>query len=133
MVDHGAPDRRLHYALVAPGVGYKVAEDEARREWDPDRPDRPVEAEVTARRLVEYVRDAFPGLDPRPVHSEACLYTHIARQRLHPGYDRRRDRLRRGVGHAFKFGPLLGRLVADLAQGRPLPPEADRFRAQSRG
>ena len=32
-------------------------------------------------------------------------------------------------GHAFKFGPLLGRLIADLAQGRPLPPEADRFRA----
>ena len=24
-------------------------------------------------------------------------------------------------GHAFKFGPLLGRLIADLAQGRPLP------------
>ena len=31
-------------------------------------------------------------------------------------------------GHAFKFGPLLGRLCADLAQGRQLPPECDRFR-----
>ena len=31
-------------------------------------------------------------------------------------------------GHAFKFGPLLGRFCADLAQGRALPPECDRFR-----
>jgi len=30
-------------------------------------------------------------------------------------------------GHAFKFGPLLGRLAADLAQGRPLPEECAKF------
>jgi sarcosine oxidase len=32
-------------------------------------------------------------------------------------------------GHAFKFGPLLGRLVADLALGRTLPPETAMWRA----
>jgi glycine/D-amino acid oxidase-like deaminating enzyme len=32
-------------------------------------------------------------------------------------------------GHAFKFGPLLGRLAADLAQGRPLPEQCRRFTA----
>ena len=31
-------------------------------------------------------------------------------------------------GHAFKFSPLLGALLADLAEGRHLPAEADRFR-----
>jgi sarcosine oxidase len=31
-------------------------------------------------------------------------------------------------GHAFKFGPLLGRFCADLAQGRALPGECDAFR-----
>ena len=31
-------------------------------------------------------------------------------------------------GHAFKFGPLLGRLAADLAQDRRLPEECSRFR-----
>jgi sarcosine oxidase len=80
-------------------------------------------------RLVEDVRVKLPGLDPRPVHAEACLYT------MSPDGDFILDRIDNVIvfggdsGHAFKFGPLLGRLIADLASGRPLPPEADRFRA----
>lgn len=129
VIDHGGPGRRLYYGLVTPGVGYKVAEDAARPGyWDPDRPDRPVDGELEAR-LSEHVRRMFPGLDPRPVRSEACLYT------MSPDGDFVLDRIDGVIvcggcsGHAFKFGPLLGRLIADLAQGRPLPPEADRFRA----
>ena len=129
IIDHGAPDRRLHYGLVAPGVGYKVGEDAARPEpWDPDRSDRPIDQPLQDR-LVDHVKRMFPGLDPRPVHAEACLYT------MSPDGDFVLDKID-GVtlcggcsGHAFKFGPLLGRLAADLAQGRSLPPEADRFRA----
>jgi sarcosine oxidase len=127
VVQTGGNGQNHYYALVAPGIGYKVAEGEIRGEWDPDRPDRPVEADVTAR-LVEYVREAFPGLDPEPVHSEACLYTHS------PDSDFILDTIDGVIvcggdsGHAFKFGPLLGRLVADMAQGRALPPEAARFR-----
>ena len=129
IIDHGAPDRRLHYGLVAPGVGYKVGEDAARPDpWDPDRSDRPIDQPLQDR-LVDHVKRMFPGLDPRPVHAEACLYT------MSPDGDFVLDRID-GVtfcggcsGHAFKFGPLLGRLAADLAQGRSLPPEADRFRA----
>ena len=127
VVDLGVGGHPGSYALVTPGVGYKVAEHEVRGEWDPDRPDRPVSPEITAR-LVEYVRARFPGLDPEPVHSEACLYT------LTPDNDFILDTIDGVIvcggdsGHAFKFGPLLGRLVADLAQGRPLPVEAERFR-----
>jgi sarcosine oxidase len=129
VIDHGAPDRRLHYGLVSPGVGYKLGEDAARPElWDPERPDRPVEPALEER-LSEHVRRAFPGLDPRPLHSESCLYT------MSPDGDFILDRIDGVIvfggdsGHAFKFAPLLGRLIADLAAGRPLPPEADRFRA----
>ncbi len=134
----GAPDDRPsvvdmqaerdgYYALVAPGVGYKVAESELRGEWDPDRPDRPVDAGIVES-LRAYVARRFPGLDPDPVHSEACLFTHS------PDEDFILDRIDGVIvcggdsGHAFKFGPLLGRLIADLAQGRELPPEAQRFR-----
>jgi sarcosine oxidase len=35
-------------------------------------------------------------------------------------------------GHGFKFGALIGELVADLAEGRPLPPETERFRLEGR-
>ena len=129
IIDHGAPDRRLHYGLIAPGTGYKIGEDAARPErWDPDRPDRGIE-EHLVERLAEHVRRFFPGLDPRPLHSEACLYT------MSPDGDFILDRIDGVIvfggdsGHAFKFGPLLGRLIADMASGRPLPPEAERFRA----
>ncbi len=128
IIDHGAPDRRLHYGLIAPGIGYKVGEDSARPErWDPERGERPIEQPLVDR-LVEHVRTMFPGLDPRPLHSEACLYT------MSPDGDFILDRIDGVIvfggdsGHAFKFGPLLGRLIADMARGRPLPPEADRFR-----
>jgi sarcosine oxidase len=129
IIDHGARDRRLHYGVIAPGVGYKVGEDGARPNvWDPDRSDRPVD-DGLLERLTAHVRRAFPGLDPRPLHSESCLYT------MSPDGDFVLDRIDGVIvcggdsGHAFKFGPLLGRLIADLAGGRPLPPEADRFRA----
>ena len=129
VIDHGAPDRRLHYGVIAPGIGYKVGEDAARPDlWDQERPDRPVEPALVER-LVEHVRRAFPGLDPRPLHSEACLYT------MSPDGDFVLDEIDGVIvcggdsGHAFKFGALLGRLIADLAAGRPLPPEAARFRA----
>ena len=52
------------------------------------------------------------------MHSEACLYT------LTPDNDFILDTIDGVIvcggdsGHAFKFGPLLGRLVADLAQGQ---------------
>jgi sarcosine oxidase len=129
IIDHGAPDRRLHYGLVAPGVGYKVGEDSARpQRFDPDGGERSIEAHLVER-LAKHVRSMFPGLDPSPLHSEACLYT------MSPDGDFVLDRIDGVIvfggdsGHAFKFGPLLGRLIADMAGGRPLPPEAERFRA----
>lgn len=131
LIQLGAPRDRFHYGLIAPGIGYKIAEDGARTgRWDPDRPDRPVDPDVE-RRLCDHVRRWFPGLDPRPVHREACLYT------MTRDSDFVLDTID-GVsvfggdsGHAFKLAPVLGRMVADLCQGRALPPEAARrFRAE---
>jgi sarcosine oxidase len=130
LVDHGGErDGRFWYGVVSPGVGYKAAQDGARKgPFDPDQRDRPVLSEVVDD-LRAHVVEALPGLIPEPVHQEACLYT------VTPDGDFILDQIDGVVvcggdsGHAFKFGPLLGRLCADLAQGRPLPPECDRFRA----
>jgi sarcosine oxidase len=115
--------------VVSPGVGYKAAQDGARKgPFDPNQRERPVSPEVVDD-LRAHLAEALPGLDPEPVHQEACLYT------VTPDGDFILDQVDGVVvcggdsGHAFKFGPLLGRLCADLAQGRPLPPECDRFRA----
>jgi sarcosine oxidase len=128
-VDHGGADGRFWYGLVSPGVGYKVAQDSGRPgPYDPDQPSRSV-SPTLADALCEHLPEMLPGLAPRPVHQEACLYT------MTPDGDFILDVIDGVVvcggdsGHAFKFGPLLGRFCADLAQGRPLPPECDRFKA----
>ena len=65
--------------------------------------------------VSELITRRLPGFDPAPLRSETCIYT------MTPDHDfvlDRRDRLVVGSacsGHGFKFGPLLGELLADLA------------------
>jgi sarcosine oxidase len=69
----------------------------------------------------------FPSLHPQPVATERCVYDNSA------DADFVLDRVGRIVvgcgtsGHAFKFGPLLGELLADLAEGRVPPVDLGRF------
>ena len=129
LVDHGGPDGFLWYGLVTPGVGFKVGQDSARPgPFDASRPDRPVDDRVLAD-LLDHLPGMLPGLDPRPLRTESCLYT------MSPDGDFILDTVDGVVvvggdsGHAFKFGPLLGRFAADLAQGRSLPEDCAMFRA----
>ena len=68
-------------------------------------------------RLTGAVRRLLPALDPEPVATERCVYDNSA------DTDFVLDRVGQIVvgcgtsGHAFKFGPLLGELLADLAEG----------------
>ncbi len=74
-----------------------------------------------------YVRARLPGLDPVPLAPETCLYTMTADE------DFVLDREGPVVagagcsGHAFKFGPLLGDILAALALGEPPPADLTRF------
>ena len=93
-----------------PGVGFDAGEDPGLRD-----------------RLSDVVREHLPGFDPRPVASERCVYDHS------PDQDFILDRAGRVVigggtsGHAFKFGPLLGEWLADLATGGQPPDLPARF------
>ena len=67
--------------------------------------------------LTGVVERLLPSLEPRAVATERCVYDNSVDN------DFVLDRVGRVVvgcgtsGHAFKFGPLLGRLLADLAEG----------------
>ncbi len=78
--------------------------------------------------LVERVREDFPGFDPTPLHHEAGPITLVPDELF--VIDRRGPVVVGAacIGHAFKFSPLLGELLADLAEERPLPADARRFR-----
>lgn len=86
---------------------------------EPDREAR--DAGFVARRL--------PGVDPTPLRTETCLYT------MTPDEDFVLERVGPVVvcsccsGHGFKFAPLIGELVADLAIGAPVTMPHERFSA----
>ncbi len=73
--------------------------------------------------LVDAVRRLLPVVDPNPVATERCVYDNSA------DTDFVLDRVGKVVvgcgtsGHGFKFGPFLGELLADLAEG--IRPRAD--------
>ncbi len=102
------------YGLWTPGEGVKVARHMAGRTVDPDdgpfAPDSRVSDEV-----AEHVREWFPGLDPVPTNAATCLYTTTP---SHEFVLARHGPIVIGSacsGHGFKFAPLVGRRLADLA------------------
>ena len=124
------------YGLPVPGDGphagtYKVSHHtpgSALAAFDPTDP-APLAGDDPAQ--LALVQDAvarlLPSLHPQPVATERCVYDNS------PDADFVLDRVGRIVvgcgtsGHAFKFGPLIGELLADLAEGRDPAIDLGRF------
>lgn len=93
------------------GAGPVVSVDHHRFSDDPD-PALVAELSASARRVV-------PGLGPEPVGTERCVYDNS------PDGDFVIDRVGAVVigagtsGHGFKFAPVIGEVLADLATGGP--------------
>jgi sarcosine oxidase len=66
---------------------------------------------------ARYVRTRLPGLEPAPLAPETCLYTMTADEDFVLDREGRLVVAAGCSGHAFKFGPLLGDMLADLALG----------------
>jgi len=108
------------YGLPTPSGLIKVAEHCTGPVVDPDNRTGELEPR-TWRRLLEWVRQNVPGVDPEPIGHNTCLYASA------PDEDFVIDQVGRvtvGVGlggHGFKFLPVLGRRLAGLATGTPWP------------
>lgn len=121
LVLYGLPDLArgsykvgLHHAGPVVDAGQEAA-------W-PEEPDHELVA-----RIVDAVKEMLPGFDPEPRQLERCVYDNTA------DGDFVIDRVGPVVvgagtsGHGFKFGPLLGRVLADLASDTDPEIDLSRF------
>ncbi|WP_400999739.1 FAD-dependent oxidoreductase [Agromyces sp. GXQ0307] len=104
------------YGMLTPGEGVKAGWHGVGPVVDPDARDfRPVPDQLAD--LQRYARDWLPGVDADAVTPISCTYTttpdeHFVLDRIGPivvgaGFS----------GHGFKFTPVVGRILADLADG----------------
>ena len=119
---YGFPLFELPHALkVSDHQGAPEIDLDARPEsWDPAR----TAATVAAARAL------LPHLAGEAFAVERCLYTKTPDERFLLDHHPEHPQLvvaGAGSGHAFKFGPLLGLLAADLSRGRSLPRDAAMF------
>ena len=108
------------YGLRTPGEGVKAAHHMGGAATAGDGRDFAIDTAHTAE-IVRYVEEWLPGLVPEPQNMTTCLYTTT------PNEDFIIDRQGPLVvgspcsGHGFKFTPVIGRMLADLAQGVTAP------------
>jgi sarcosine oxidase len=123
----------IMYGLPVPAAGgphagtYKVSHHTPGPQFDPADPSAFVDDPLLLARLTAAAERLLPTLDPAPVATERCVYDNSA------DTDFVLDRVGRVVvgcgtsGHAFKFGPFLGELLADLAEERKPSIDLSRF------
>ncbi|MDQ2877185.1 MAG: FAD-dependent oxidoreductase, partial [Actinomycetota bacterium] len=113
--------------MAGDSPGVKVASHQPGRAVDPrDGPFADLDPALE-QEAAEYVRRRLPGLEPAGLTAEACLYTMTSDEDF--VLDREGPVVVGGgcSGHAFKFGPLLGEMLADLALGAETSVPRERF------
>ncbi|HEY3905862.1 MAG TPA: FAD-dependent oxidoreductase [Streptosporangiaceae bacterium] len=126
MINYGATTSP--YGLPVPGTNqYKLGIHFGGPTIDPDDQVHAEDVAMTGQ-IQRAVAEFLPGLDPVPVAVERCIYD------ISPDTNFIIDRIGNVVigcgtsGHGFKFGPLIGEWLAELAvgpgqgQGAGLPP-----------
>jgi sarcosine oxidase len=114
------PDGKQFYgfpAIEGPDGGAKVAFFRNGTECTPETIDRTVHPEEVAK-IAAYARRRLPTLPGRPLKAATCMYTTTADEHFviapHPAH--RAVTVACGFsGHGFKFVPVVGEILADLA------------------
>jgi sarcosine oxidase len=105
----------LMYALRDHVHGLKAGAHMTGRPADPDEPGEPDER--TVQRVAAWVAARFPEADAEPVAAETCFYTRTEDESFVLERHGRIVVASPCSGHGFKFAPLVGRRIADLAAG----------------
>ncbi|WP_336992860.1 FAD-dependent oxidoreductase [Leucobacter sp. VD1] len=109
------------YGMLTPGEGVKVGLHLTGEAVDPEaRTFRATDA--LRRELRAHVAEWFPGLDPDTAEEISCTYTSTQSERFLLDTSGRITIAAGFSGQGFKFVPAIGRVLADAALGKALPP-----------
>ncbi|MCC6792223.1 MAG: N-methyl-L-tryptophan oxidase [Thermomicrobiales bacterium] len=113
-------------------AGVKVMIDRIGTEVAPDDPDRSIDA-ASLDRLRDYAMAMMPGLTGKVIDAVSCRYTMtpdedfvLDRHPAHPNIVVAAS----CSGHGFKFAPVIGEILADLALDGATPHDISRFRLE---
>lgn len=113
----------LHYGFPSePGAfTFKIGGHVYDQPFDPDRPDRPVlDGNVDA--IKDLARQRFGVENPVVKEAATCLYTWRENEDFLIGRATEKTVFASPCsGHGFKFGPWIGRYLADLVEGKVEP------------
>lgn len=102
----------------------KIANHGVGREMHPESSDRVVTPKEM-RQLREFLQASFPSLAAAPItYTRVCLYSDTFDGHLWIDRDPDREGLVAAAGdsgHAFKFAPVLGSIIADALEGKTNP------------
>jgi sarcosine oxidase len=101
------------YSLPAPGIGVKVGAHHVGPKTDPNEPGTVDESTLEA--MTAWTRRRYPHAARDPLKAETCIYTSTSDESFI--FERRGPFVIGSAcsGHGFKFGPLTGRRLANLA------------------
>jgi sarcosine oxidase len=123
-----APDGRQGYgfpALGGPADGVKIAFFRGGRQCTPATIDRTVHPDEIAT-VADFVRDRVPDLAGTFLRAATCMYTNTPDEHFVIARHPRHERVTVACGfsgHGFKFVPVVGEILADLAtEGRTRHP-----------
>jgi sarcosine oxidase len=124
------------YGFPDHGPGLKIADDTPGAAVDPHavrQAGAPGAAGAEVRRLTAYLQERFPTSDLSLVEVGSCLYTLTPDEDfiidMVPGSAGKAS-VAVGLNHAFKFAPVIGQILADLATRGVSRYPIDRFRVE---
>jgi sarcosine oxidase len=112
------PDGMYYTIPYLPGQGVKVGRHDAGEVVDPETMKRTVDVSEL-RRQTEIIERYMPGSTGRVLEAETCIYTmtpdHHFIIDLHPEHENVSYACGFS-GHGYKFAPVIGEVIADLAE-----------------
>ena len=128
VLDYTNPENDFYSLPMIDVPGMKTGWHQTGNEYDPDTVQEPPPHIVEG--MQDWARQRFPHVDPNPIHTVTCIYTQSPDDHfimdVHPSL----PNVVIGTGfsgHGFKFGPVLGQILAALALETTPPVNLETF------